>query len=51
VDASPAVNEQRSMLEGQVASISALPCESIVPKGGLYIPSLDGIRAVSFSPG
>ena len=48
MDASPAVNERQSALEGQVASIGVLPGESIVPKGGLYIPSLDGIRAVSF---
>jgi peptidoglycan/LPS O-acetylase OafA/YrhL len=36
------------MLDGQVASVAVRPGESIVPKGGLYIPSLDGIRAVSF---
>jgi peptidoglycan/LPS O-acetylase OafA/YrhL len=45
---SSTVNERRSVLEGQVASTTPGSGESIVPKGGLYIPSLDGIRAVSF---
>jgi peptidoglycan/LPS O-acetylase OafA/YrhL len=49
VDASSAANERESVLEGQVAGMGAArPGESIVPKGGLYIPSLDGIRAISF---
>ena len=48
MDAGSAVNERQSVLEGQVASMAARPGESIVPKGGLYIPSLDGIRAISF---
>jgi peptidoglycan/LPS O-acetylase OafA/YrhL len=48
VDASASVNQRQSMAEGQVASMSARSGESIVPKGGLYIPSLDGIRAISF---
>lgn len=49
MDASSAANERESVLEGQVASMAAARSgESIVPKGGLYIPSLDGIRAISF---
>ena len=48
MDASSAVNERRSVLDGQVASMAVPRGESIVPKGGLYIPSLDGIRAISF---
>lgn len=39
---------QPAVLEGKDAGASARPQESIAPPGSLYIPSLDGIRAVSF---
>jgi peptidoglycan/LPS O-acetylase OafA/YrhL len=48
VDAGSAVDERQGMFEGRIASMTERSGESIVPKGGLYIPSLDGIRAVSF---
>jgi peptidoglycan/LPS O-acetylase OafA/YrhL len=48
VDADSAVNERRSVRERNGASMTPTSGESIVPKGGLYIPSLDGIRAISF---
>lgn len=48
MDAGSAVSERQSVLEGRFASKAERSGESIVPKGGLYIPSLDGIRAVSF---
>lgn len=48
MDVSSAANEPRSVLDPQGAKAAARPGESIVPRGGLYIPSLDGIRAVSF---
>jgi peptidoglycan/LPS O-acetylase OafA/YrhL len=48
MDAGSAVNERRSVLEGKVAGETAPSGETIVPRGGLYIPSLDGVRAISF---
>ena len=39
---------QAAMLEGQDTRPSVRPQESIAPQGSLYIPSLDGIRAISF---
>src|ERR1700722_17132998 len=48
VDAGSAVNERRSALDGKVADGTAPSGGTIVPKGGMYIPSLDGIRAISF---
>jgi peptidoglycan/LPS O-acetylase OafA/YrhL len=43
-----AVSELKNMHEGQATTMNTPGGESIVPKGGLYIPSLDGIRAISF---
>lgn len=37
-----------AVLEGQDTGPSVRPHESIAPPGGLYIPSLDGIRGISF---
>jgi peptidoglycan/LPS O-acetylase OafA/YrhL len=48
VDAGSAVNERRRVLEGKIAGETAPSGDTIVPKGGMYIPSLDGIRAISF---
>jgi peptidoglycan/LPS O-acetylase OafA/YrhL len=48
VDAGSSVNERRSVLEGRIGGETAPSGESIVPKGGMYLPSLDGIRAISF---
>jgi peptidoglycan/LPS O-acetylase OafA/YrhL len=39
---------QPALIEGKEAGASARPQESIAPPDTLYIPSLDGIRAVSF---
>jgi peptidoglycan/LPS O-acetylase OafA/YrhL len=39
---------QAAVLERKDTGASARPQESIVPPNGLYIPSLDGIRAISF---
>ncbi len=36
------------MLEGQDTGPTVRPHETIAPPGSLYIPSLDGIRAISF---
>jgi peptidoglycan/LPS O-acetylase OafA/YrhL len=36
------------VLEGRDTGPSLRPLESIAPRDGLYIPSLDGIRAISF---
>jgi peptidoglycan/LPS O-acetylase OafA/YrhL len=48
VDAGSAVNERRSLVEGKVANETAPSGDTIVPKGGMNIPSLDGIKAISF---
>lgn len=37
-----------AVLEGQSTVPEARPRESVAPPGALYIPSLDGIRAISF---
>jgi peptidoglycan/LPS O-acetylase OafA/YrhL len=39
---------QAAVLEGQDTGPNVRPHESIAPPGSLYIPSLDGIRAISF---
>ena len=39
---------QAAVLVGQERAASERPHESIAPAGNLYIPSLDGIRAISF---
>jgi peptidoglycan/LPS O-acetylase OafA/YrhL len=39
---------QAAVLEGHGTGPSVRPHESIAPPGSLYIPSLDGIRAISF---
>jgi peptidoglycan/LPS O-acetylase OafA/YrhL len=39
---------EAAVLEGRETGPNAHPRESIAPPGSLYIPSLDGIRAISF---
>ncbi len=41
-------SNQAAVPEGQDTVAGARPHETIVPPGSLYIPSLDGIRAISF---
>lgn len=48
VDAASAVNKRSSVFEGEVAGVTTPSGDTIVPKGGFYVPSLDGIRAISF---
>jgi peptidoglycan/LPS O-acetylase OafA/YrhL len=48
VDAGSAVNEPQSVIDAKVGGAPAPSGDTIVPKGGMYIPSLDGIRAISF---
>jgi peptidoglycan/LPS O-acetylase OafA/YrhL len=48
LDAGSAVNERRSVVGGKAVAETAPSGDTIVPKGGMYIPSLDGIRAISF---
>ena len=44
------MNERWSVLEGKVAGVTAFSGDTIVPNGGFYVPSLDGIRAISLFP-
>jgi peptidoglycan/LPS O-acetylase OafA/YrhL len=48
VEAGGSVNERRSAVGGSLTGATTPSGDSIVPKGGMYIPSLDGIRAISF---
>jgi peptidoglycan/LPS O-acetylase OafA/YrhL len=41
-------SNQAAVLEGQDTGPSMRPHETIAPRDSLYIPSLDGIRAISF---
>jgi peptidoglycan/LPS O-acetylase OafA/YrhL len=41
-------SNQAAVIEGQDTNLSVRPRESIAPPDSLYIPSLDGIRAISF---
>src|SRR5580698_832600 len=42
------MSESLSAQQRSITGLTPLSVESIVPKGGMYIPSLDGIRAISF---